>query len=104
MKTNLKKNICSLYKPGSYTCEMKSEIIDKCLLLGLQYACCYWVYHPQHSDAVLRDDNQARIFLQSHLLHRLEAPSLIGKISEGVLDIASLESIFKVRNTLRVSI
>jgi hypothetical protein len=69
---------------------------------GLQYACRYWVQHLQSSESSLADNGQVHVFLREHLLHWLEALSLIKKTSEGVLAIISLESLVIVRNSLSV--
>jgi hypothetical protein len=72
-------------------------------LEGLQYSCVFWVRHfcqvcsqldPQKS-ALLYD--QVHQFLQAHLLHWLEALSLIRQTSEGILAIFSLEAQIPVR-------
>jgi hypothetical protein len=52
-----------------------------------------WIQHLQKSGAQLYDNDQVHQFLEAHLLHWLEALSWMQKISEGILAIASLESI-----------
>lgn len=59
-------------------------------------ACCYWVDHLQRSGPGLGDDSQVTALFQEHFLHWLEAMSLIGKMSEGVLMVAALQSIVTV--------
>ena len=56
----------------------------------------YWVQHLQKSDAQLCDKDQVHQFLQVHLLHWLEALGWIGKTSEGILAIISLEALIPV--------
>jgi hypothetical protein len=45
----------------------------------LQYACQYWVYHLDHSEARIVE-SLAFDFLKKHFLHWLEALSLMGII------------------------
>jgi hypothetical protein len=54
------------------------------------------VQHLQRSSAQLYDNNHVHQFLQVHLLHWLEALSWIGKTSEGILAILSLEALTPV--------
>jgi hypothetical protein len=60
------------------------------------------VQHLQRSEARLYDNGKEHIFLQEHLLHWLEALSLMGKTSEGVLSITPFESIVIVSSSLSV--
>jgi hypothetical protein len=70
--------------------------------MEVQYACRYWVDHLQKSNVVLRDGeseslhNRVHTFLNEHCLHWLEALSLMGNLSEGVLMVKKLESILTV--------
>ncbi|SLM39426.1 WD40/YVTN repeat-like-containing domain [Lasallia pustulata] len=80
MSTSLKENICGVTTPE------------------VQYACLHWVKHLRRSDAQLRDNDYVHQFLQTHTLHWLEALGWMQKISEGILEIISLESIASVVN------
>jgi hypothetical protein len=91
MSISLKQDICCLEAPGVLVTNIESSQVEKCLPAELQYACLYWVQHLKRSGAQLYD--QVYQFLQDHLLHWLEALSWIGKTSEGILAIISLESI-----------
>jgi len=91
MSTTLRKDICALRRPGALTKDVEGTRVKKFLPPEVQYACIYWVRHIQKSGVQLYDDDQVHTFLQEHLLHWLEALSLVGKTSEGVLSIASLE-------------
>src|SRR5205814_4263587 len=95
-RDGLIKDICGLRAPGTLISEVKEEQIDQYLPAELQYACRYWVQHLHMSNAPLHDNKQVHIFLRQHLLHWLEAFSLMKKTSEGVLAITSLESIVRV--------
>jgi hypothetical protein len=103
MSEKLKRDICSLRAPGALSREVKNERIEERLPIELQYACRYWVQHLQRSKARLYDDSKVRAFLQKHLLHWLEALSLIGKTSEGLLAIILLESMVTVGDNLSTS-
>jgi hypothetical protein len=91
MSATLKRDICDLQAPGTLTTEIESRV-KQCLSPEVEYACIYWVQHIQRSCAQLYDNDQVHQFLQEHFLHWLEALSLMGKTSEGVLAIVSLES------------
>jgi hypothetical protein len=91
MSQTLKKDICEIYTPGSQTSQVKNSWIEKCLPPEVQYACLYWVQHLQRGGSQVCDSEEAYRFLQSHLLHWLEALGWIGKASEGIQAILSLE-------------
>lgn len=100
--TGLRKDICDLKAPGTRIVERKEktdgvEVVERIKLprieLEVQYACRFWVNHlgqikykPDHFKLALE-------FLKGHFLHWLEALSLMGKTSEGVLAVISLESL-----------
>jgi hypothetical protein len=96
MSATLKRDICGLRTPGALATDVESGRIDQVFPPEAQYACMYWVQHLQRSDAQLHDGDQVHQFLREHLLHWLEALSLMGKTSEGVLAITSLESYIPV--------
>jgi hypothetical protein len=93
MSTSLKQDICGLNTPGVLVTNVKSSQVERSIPPELQYACLYWIQHLQKGDAQLYDNDQVHQFPQVHLLHWLEALSWMQNISEGVLAIASLESI-----------
>lgn len=87
--------------PGALLDELSS--VDQGPLVHIQYACCYWVYHlaeclSENSRDVsqynefLSDEGIIKKFLLIHLLHWLEALGWMGKTSEGMLAISSLEA------------
>jgi hypothetical protein len=94
MSTCLKQDLCGIKDPGVLVAGIKSSQVKKCLPLEVQYACLYWVQHLQRSSAQFY--NQVYQFLQDHFLHWLEALSWIGKTSEGILAIFSLEALIPV--------
>jgi hypothetical protein len=98
MSQALKKDICEIHAPGSQASQIESGRIQKCLPPEVQYACLYWVQHLQRSGSQAYDGEEAHRFLQAHLLHWLEALGWIGKTSEGIQAILSLESYVPVSN------
>jgi hypothetical protein len=87
----LRRDICGLHAPGTFANAVESSKIEQYLPPDLRYACRYWVQHFQRSEARLVDDCQIHKFLQKHFLHWLEALSLIGRTSEGVLMVKVLQ-------------
>ena len=96
MSTSLKQDICGVTTPGTLVADMKRSRVEQCLPLEVQYACLHWVQHLRRSDAQLQDNDYVHRFLQKNLLHWLEALGWMQKISEGILEIISLESIASV--------
>ncbi|KAH8586332.1 putative WD-repeat protein [Bisporella sp. PMI_857] len=93
MSNSLKQDICGQGAPGTLVADVESSRIEQCLPPEVKYACLYWIQHLQKSDAQLHDNGQVHRFLQVHLLHWLEALGWMGKTSEGILAIISLEGI-----------
>ena len=92
----LKKNICNLQRPGALRSEIDSQVIDVYLPAEVQYACRYWVYHLEQSKRSIYDEDQVHVFLEAHLLHWLEAMSLLRNTSESITMITTLQSILEV--------
>jgi hypothetical protein len=101
MSGKLKRDICGLRTPDALATEVGSYQAQQCLPPELQYACRYWVEHLRRSETLLYDDGQEHVFLREHLLHWVEALSLIGKTSEGVHAIILLESMVRISYDLR---
>lgn len=92
----LKKDVCGQEAPGALIADLESCRIEQCLPLEVRYACLYWVQHLQSSDSHAYDNKEAYQFLQAHLLHWLEALGWMGKITEGIQEILSLEAYISV--------
>jgi hypothetical protein len=92
----LKENLCSLQWPGTLRTEVDKRVIDERLPAHVQYACRYWVHHLEQSKGRIHDGDQVHLFLQQHLLHWLEAMSLIQKISETIILFDILRSLTSV--------
>ena len=87
----LKRDICNVKRHGTLVSDVKMSTIQQCLPLEVQYACMYWVQHVLKSGK-LSDDNWVHGFLNRKLLHWLEALSWIGRLSDGIHAITTLES------------
>jgi hypothetical protein len=92
MSQTLKKDVCELYAPGYQAAQVESSRIQKCLPPEVQYSCLYWVQHLHRSGSHTHDNEEVYQFLQAHLLHWLEALGWMGKTSEGIQAILSLEA------------
>ena len=92
MSLELNKDICSLHEVDAVVEDVPKEKIESCISETLCYACLYWVDHLQRGSNYIDDDSSAHTFLQRHLTHWLEALSLVGKLSEAVRAITTLES------------
>ena len=87
-----------MHAPGSQTSQVENSWVEKCLPPEVQYACLYWVQHLQRggSQVQVHDGKEAHQFLQAHLLHWLETLGWMGKTSEGIQAILSLEAYIPV--------
>jgi hypothetical protein len=96
MNHSLRKNICNL--PGDDTQRSKIDIhsINHHLPPELQYACHYWAQHLTQSQDPASKLAKAFSFLKVHLLHWVEAMSVLGLISEVVGVIKRLQSVIQV--------
>jgi hypothetical protein len=92
MSQTLKKDICEMHTPGSLVGQVERSYVERFLPPEVQYACLYWVQHLQKSGSQAYDGEEAHRFLQTHLLHWLEALGWMGKTSEGIQAILSLEA------------
>jgi hypothetical protein len=92
----LRENICSLETSGKLRTEIDCRIINDSLQTDVRYACRYWVHHLEQSKGRIRDQSRVHSFLQKHFLHWLEALSLMGRISESIGLIGTLQSIIAV--------
>ena len=103
LMSTLERDVCGLERdtrgvraPGVLTNDDNSSRVEQCLSPEVQYACLYWVQHLQRGDAQLHDNSQIYKFLKERFLYWLEALGWMRKISEGIIAIASLESMIVV--------
>ncbi|RII04521.1 hypothetical protein CUC08_Gglean011908 [Alternaria sp. MG1] len=94
MDSTLRRDMCSLQKPGVRIQEAMGRVRGSCLP-QVAYACEYWVEHVQagrHACSdMLADGDKVHGFFQKHLLHWLEAMSLLQKMPEAILALQQLE-------------
>ena len=96
LSKKLKRDICNLQHPGTLASEVGSDVVESCIPLDVQYACRHWVYHLRQSNTVLYDNDQIHWFFQHHFLHWLEALSVIGKMSDSIHLLRTLEALLSV--------
>jgi hypothetical protein len=97
----LRQDMCSLSKPGALRSEVEEETIASSLPPELQYACRYWVEHLTRSQQSIADGDAVHVFLQTHLLHWLEAMSLMGEAGQCVGLLAKLQVLVAVRRLVQ---
>jgi len=81
---------------GLSRADIDPAVIELYLPADVRYACLYWVHHIEHSNVQITDSHQAYSFLKSHFLYWLEALSLLGKISDSITMIKSLQALISV--------
>ncbi|UKZ74573.1 hypothetical protein TrVFT333_002243 [Trichoderma virens FT-333] len=79
---NLKQDICKLSHPGTLRSDIDQDTIDSCLPPHVRYACLYWVFHLKKGGGHINDADETYRFLTKHLIHWLEALSLLGCIGD----------------------
>lgn len=90
------KDLCEMHAPGSQASQIESSRVQEYLPPEVQYACLYWVQHLQRSSSHAYNSEEAHRFLQAHLLHWLEALGWMGKTSEEIQAILTLEVYIQV--------
>jgi WD40 repeat protein len=105
MGNMLRRDICNLRTPGVPIQEAVGKIHKSCLS-RIGYACEYWVQHVQAcgqaSSGIMADDGKVHSFLRAHLLHWLEAMSLLQKMPDALAAIQRLFSIPSVSRDLMI--
>jgi hypothetical protein len=101
LSQTLRRDIYGLKRPGFPIDKVEQPEPDP--LAKVQYSCVYWVDHLQDSGLVqnaddLQDGGSVDTFLRRSYLHWLEALSLLRSMSAGILSMAKLESLLKVRS------
>lgn len=93
---NLKQDICELNHPGTLRSDIDQDVIEACLPPHVRYACIHWVFHLKESRGRIRFDDETHFFLTKHLIHWLEALSLLGRIAESADMVESLSAMVDV--------
>jgi hypothetical protein len=97
--SSLRRNICSLSEPSTLASETGEDIVAISLPSELRYACRYWVEHLERSQQNVIDGDTVHFFLQHHLLHWIEAMSLMGETTQCVRLLVVLQGLVAVRGT-----
>ncbi|KNG46890.1 putative WD-repeat protein [Stemphylium lycopersici] len=92
---SLRQDMCNLSDPGVLRTEIDEETINGNLPPELQYACHYWVHHLERSGRSIEDGDATHRFLETYLLHWLEAMSLMKETSLCVRLVARLQGLVK---------
>jgi nucleoside phosphorylase len=86
-------NDCFKGKPWEPPCVGQLGVEQEELRTNRQYCCRYWIDHLRESSMLLHDNDIIHQFLNSHLLHWLEALGWMEIASYGIEAIISLESV-----------
>ncbi|KAK2926405.1 hypothetical protein FoTM2_013271 [Fusarium oxysporum f. sp. vasinfectum] len=100
---HLRKDICDLKMPGIVRGDIEPAVIESYLPADVRYACLYWVRHMEQSNAGITDSHRVYHFLKRHFLHWLEALSLLGKISNSIAMIGSLQALISPGTSAAIS-
>jgi hypothetical protein len=96
MGERLRPDVCDIRAPGTPRTVIDHQKIEACLPPELQYCCLYWIYHLNQAEVHASDGEDVYNFLSRHLLHWLEALSLIGRALESLSLIKTLQLALKV--------
>ncbi|EUC43266.1 hypothetical protein COCMIDRAFT_7303 [Bipolaris oryzae ATCC 44560] len=75
----LHENMCNLSGPGVLRSKIGKGTIASSFPPDLQYACRYWIVHLVQSGQNIVDGDATQVFLSKHLLHWIEAMSLMDR-------------------------
>ncbi|TQW01422.1 vegetative incompatibility protein HET-E-1 [Cordyceps javanica] len=100
----LQKDLCNIEFPGTPRSDVSIETINSALPPELQYACLHWVYHLEKANTHLSDDADAYAFLTKHFLHWLEALALMGRASDSICFLRTLQSQAKDNSSRETSL
>ncbi|KAF2844284.1 platelet-activating factor acetylhydrolase IB subunit alpha [Plenodomus tracheiphilus IPT5] len=89
----LRQDMCGLSGFGVLRSEIDDGTVASSLFPELQYACRYWISHLIQSQQGMLDGDTTHLFLQKHLLHWLEAMSLVRESSKCVHLLDSLQAL-----------
>ncbi|KAJ6201907.1 vegetative incompatibility protein HET-E-1 [Bipolaris maydis] len=96
----LHQDMCGLPGPGVLRSEVDEQTVATRLPPDLQYACRYWVDHLKQSGQGIVDGDATHLFLRKHLLHWLEAMSLIRELSTCINLLDSLQTLTSAHTIL----
>ncbi|KAF2798827.1 hypothetical protein K505DRAFT_346348 [Melanomma pulvis-pyrius CBS 109.77] len=101
--TGLRQDMCGLLELGVLRSEIDNGTVASSLPPELQYACRYWASHLEQSQQEIINGDATHVFLQKHLLHWLEAMSLMRESSRCIYLLNSLQSLAAVRSLIVLS-
>jgi hypothetical protein len=93
LRDNLRQDICDLGDAGITVDSIDNSMVAAHIPSHLCYACFYWVDHIRRSGNKAQLVVQVDSFLQKHLLHWLEALSLLRKLADAVEMLVQLEDL-----------
>lgn len=91
LERNLRRDLCDLKLPSANRYDLRPDWVDSKVAPSTQYAILYWVSHVESSGMSLADGSETHLFLTRHLLHWVEALTLLGRISRAHDFISSLK-------------
>jgi hypothetical protein len=95
----LREDVYGVVAPGTRRSDVAKSLIRASLPEALIYACCYWVQHVVSGGEQIKDNSAVLPFLQKHILHWIEALSWLGKASDVIHNIVTLQSVVDVSHT-----
>lgn len=92
LSAHLKRDICGVHDPGIALGDsrLNQAKLSSSLPLHIRYAAYHWFLHLKHSVMGAGSMSKVDTFLHKHLLHWVEALSLIGKYAEAVEIVSDL--------------
>ncbi|KAI9658392.1 MAG: hypothetical protein M1821_002525 [Bathelium mastoideum] len=95
MNNGLKRDGCRLKLPDATLQDVDRDALQLYLPSYVRYACCYWAQHAICCSDMMCDGGPVHVFLKEHLLHWLEALSLIERLVEAGNTFAALQIVAK---------
>ncbi|KAL4787297.1 hypothetical protein BJX76DRAFT_354244 [Aspergillus varians] len=91
MMERLRRDMCDLGEPGILIHEVERARIDVCIPQPVQYSCRYFASHISEAKLSRFQNAQLHEFLQDHILHWLEALTLMRRVGEAIRTLQELE-------------
>ncbi|OKL61940.1 hypothetical protein UA08_02648 [Talaromyces atroroseus] len=92
LSKSLRRDICELRLMGTLFSEISHDVVKKYIPPAIQYACRYWAALLDGVDITPADAEKIFVFLKDHLLHWLEALSLLGRMVDAVTSIRIIQN------------
>ncbi|KAF1820840.1 WD40 repeat-like protein [Dissoconium aciculare CBS 342.82] len=84
------KDMIEVEEPQTRRTSIDQSRIKGSISADVAYACSYWALHAVSGEQQMSDDDEIHKFLETHLLHWLEALSWLGRLSTAVSQINDL--------------